>query len=84
VREVEAGADGVKVLIAAPGFDVAVSAATSLSTVHPLQKVSCYLHRTFYDLRQRSVHEEGPPHYEEKAEIEHTALLQVERLQGSF
>ena len=31
----------------------------------------------FYDLRQRPVHEEGPLHYEEKAEIEHTAFLQV-------
>jgi len=27
--------------------------------------------------RQHPAHEEGPPHYEEKAEIEHTALLQV-------
>jgi hypothetical protein len=31
----------------------------------------------FHDLRQRPVHEEGPPHYEEKAEIERTSLLQV-------
>ena len=31
----------------------------------------------FHDLRQRPVHEEGPQHYEEKAEIEHTSLLQV-------
>ena len=30
-----------------------------------------------HDLRQRTVHEEGPPHYEEKAEIERTSLLQV-------
>ena len=26
---------------------------------------------------QRHAYEEGPPHYEEKAEIEHTSLLQV-------
>jgi hypothetical protein len=31
----------------------------------------------FHDLRQRTVHEEGPPHYGAKAEIERTALLQV-------
>ena len=31
----------------------------------------------FHGLRQRPVHEEGPLHYEKKAEIEHTALLQV-------
>ena len=31
----------------------------------------------FHDLRQRLAHEEGPPHYEEKAEIERTSLLQV-------
>jgi len=30
-----------------------------------------------HDLRQRLAHEEGPPHYEEKAEIERTSLLQV-------
>ena len=32
---------------------------------------------SFHDLRQRPVHEEGPLHYEEKAEIERTSLLQV-------
>ena len=31
----------------------------------------------FHDLHQRLVHEVGPPHYEEKAEIERTSLLQV-------
>ena len=31
----------------------------------------------FHDLRQRPVHEEGPLHYEEKVENEHTALLQA-------
>ena len=31
----------------------------------------------FHDLHQRLVHEVGPPHYEEKAGNEHTALLQV-------
>ena len=30
-----------------------------------------------HDLRQRTVHEEGPPHYEEKTGSEHTSLLQV-------
>ena len=30
-----------------------------------------------HDLRQRLAHEEGPPHYEPKEAIEHTALLQV-------
>ena len=28
---------------------------------------------SFHDLRQRPVHEEGPLHYEEKVENEHTA-----------
>ena len=51
----------------------------SLSTVHPLQKVSCWLPRTFHGWHQRLA-----PHYEEKAEIEHTALLQVGWLQGWF
>ena len=31
----------------------------------------------FHDLHQRLVHEVGPPHYEEKAEIERTSLRQV-------
>ena len=31
----------------------------------------------FRDLQQCLAHEEGPPHYAAKAEIEHTALLQV-------
>ena len=32
---------------------------------------------SLYDLRRYPAHEEGPPHYEEKAEIERTSLLQV-------
>jgi hypothetical protein len=31
----------------------------------------------FHGLRQRLVHAVNPPHYEEKAGNEHTALLQV-------
>ena len=31
----------------------------------------------FHDLRQRTVHAVNPLHYEEKAEIERTSLLQV-------
>ena len=33
--------------------------------------------RSFHGLRQRLVHQEGPLHYEEKAEIERTSLRQV-------
>ena len=32
---------------------------------------------SFHGLHLHPVHEEGPPHYEEKAEIERTSLLQV-------
>ena len=32
---------------------------------------------SFHDLRQRPAHAVNPPHYEEKAEIERTSLLQV-------
>jgi hypothetical protein len=31
----------------------------------------------FHGLHLHPVHEEGPPHYGAKAEIEHTSLLQV-------
>ena len=31
----------------------------------------------FHDSHRYPVHEEGPPHYEEKAGNEHTSLLQI-------
>jgi len=33
---------------------------------------------SFHGLHLHPVHEEGPPHYGAKAEIEHTSLLQDE------
>ena len=38
----------------------------------------------FHGLHQRLAHAEDPPHYEAKAEIEHTALLPNEWPQGWF
>ena len=45
-------------------------------------EIAPLLHRSHFGYGQRPVHEEGPPHYEEKVEIERTSLLLVGWLQG--